>query len=362
MADPAPSHAPSNAHADLMARDAARVYGWRYQPAIQFERGEGIWLLRRRRQALLRPDRRHDVQRAGPLPPGAGGGHARRGRQALARELVVFEPPSRALRRADCRHVAGRARGRELRGHGLGGQRGRHAHGARGQRQARHPLGDPRPPRRQPRGRIGDHHRRRPAASSGPAAGARQRARNLRALLLPLPGQPRIPGLRRGLPRAVPRADRPRDLGRHRRGAGGDHAGRGRHGGAAAGMAAPAEAARGGGRRAAGAGRGAACPGAHGQALGLPALRRDARHRHLRQGHERRPRDLRRGHDAGDRRAGAAARQASPGPAHIPATRCRRRSPTSSWRSCCATGSTSAPPPWARCCVPRWSACAIPTR
>ena len=27
-----------------MARDAARVYGWRYQPAIQFERGEGIWL------------------------------------------------------------------------------------------------------------------------------------------------------------------------------------------------------------------------------------------------------------------------------------------------------------------------------
>ena len=44
MADAAPSHAPSNAHADLMARDAARVYGWRYQPAIQFERGEGIWL------------------------------------------------------------------------------------------------------------------------------------------------------------------------------------------------------------------------------------------------------------------------------------------------------------------------------
>ena len=44
MADALPSHAPSNAHADLMARDAARVYGWRYQPAIQFERGEGIWL------------------------------------------------------------------------------------------------------------------------------------------------------------------------------------------------------------------------------------------------------------------------------------------------------------------------------
>ena len=44
MADTVPSHAPSNAHADLMARDADRVYGWRYQPAIQFERGEGIWL------------------------------------------------------------------------------------------------------------------------------------------------------------------------------------------------------------------------------------------------------------------------------------------------------------------------------
>ena len=51
MADPlsdasidTPSHAPTNAHADLMARDAAHVYGWRYQPAIQFERGEGIWL------------------------------------------------------------------------------------------------------------------------------------------------------------------------------------------------------------------------------------------------------------------------------------------------------------------------------
>ena len=27
-----------------MARDAAHVFGWRYQPAIQFERGEGIWL------------------------------------------------------------------------------------------------------------------------------------------------------------------------------------------------------------------------------------------------------------------------------------------------------------------------------
>ena len=27
-----------------MARDADRVFGWRYQPAIQFERGEGIWL------------------------------------------------------------------------------------------------------------------------------------------------------------------------------------------------------------------------------------------------------------------------------------------------------------------------------
>ena len=44
MTDAAPLHAPSNAHADLMARDAARVFGWRYQPAIQFERGEGIWL------------------------------------------------------------------------------------------------------------------------------------------------------------------------------------------------------------------------------------------------------------------------------------------------------------------------------
>ncbi len=36
--------APSNRHADLMARDEARVFGWRYGPAIQFERGEGIWL------------------------------------------------------------------------------------------------------------------------------------------------------------------------------------------------------------------------------------------------------------------------------------------------------------------------------
>jgi 4-aminobutyrate aminotransferase-like enzyme len=35
---------PSNAHADLMARDAERVFGWRYGPAIQFESGEGIWL------------------------------------------------------------------------------------------------------------------------------------------------------------------------------------------------------------------------------------------------------------------------------------------------------------------------------
>ena len=37
--------APSNAHADLMARDAERVFGWRYGPAIQFERGESIWLV-----------------------------------------------------------------------------------------------------------------------------------------------------------------------------------------------------------------------------------------------------------------------------------------------------------------------------
>ena len=36
--------APSNAHADLMDRDAGRVFGWRYAPAIQFERGEGIRL------------------------------------------------------------------------------------------------------------------------------------------------------------------------------------------------------------------------------------------------------------------------------------------------------------------------------
>ncbi|MBT6442031.1 MAG: hypothetical protein HOK61_06365 [Alphaproteobacteria bacterium] len=35
---------PSNSHADLIARDSATVLGWRYGPAIQFDRGEGIFI------------------------------------------------------------------------------------------------------------------------------------------------------------------------------------------------------------------------------------------------------------------------------------------------------------------------------
>ena len=56
----------------------------------------------------------------------------------------------------------GQAQGGELRGHGLGSQRDRHAHGARRHRQVRHRLHDPRPARRQPRGRGADQRRRQP--------------------------------------------------------------------------------------------------------------------------------------------------------------------------------------------------------
>ncbi len=34
----------SDRHKDLMARDARHVFGWRYQPGIIFERGEGVKL------------------------------------------------------------------------------------------------------------------------------------------------------------------------------------------------------------------------------------------------------------------------------------------------------------------------------
>ena len=34
----------SNRHLDLMARDAEYVFGWRYEPRIIFERGEGVKL------------------------------------------------------------------------------------------------------------------------------------------------------------------------------------------------------------------------------------------------------------------------------------------------------------------------------
>ena len=34
----------SNHHRDLAARDAEHIYSWRYNPAIVFERGEGVWL------------------------------------------------------------------------------------------------------------------------------------------------------------------------------------------------------------------------------------------------------------------------------------------------------------------------------
>ena len=35
----------SNRHKDLMARDEQYVLGWRYEPQVVFERGEGVRIL-----------------------------------------------------------------------------------------------------------------------------------------------------------------------------------------------------------------------------------------------------------------------------------------------------------------------------
>ena len=40
----------SNTHADLMARDARHVMGWRYDPPVVFRGGKGTKILRRGRE------------------------------------------------------------------------------------------------------------------------------------------------------------------------------------------------------------------------------------------------------------------------------------------------------------------------
>ena len=100
------------------------------QPAHHLQGGQGHEARRHGQQRVLRPDLRHDVHGARPLAPGAHRGDARDGRHLRASVVLVLQSLGRRVRRTAGRDYAGRPRGRELRRHGLGGQRDRHAHGA----------------------------------------------------------------------------------------------------------------------------------------------------------------------------------------------------------------------------------------
>ena len=124
----------------------------------QRHRAEG-----RGRQGVFRPHGRHDVHGAGPQPSGADRGDQVAGGQAGPPVLLVFQSLADRVRRTDCEHASRRPEDGQFRGHGLRGQRDRHADGARRHRALRHRVGHPRPAWRQPGGR-GRHQRRRGAA------------------------------------------------------------------------------------------------------------------------------------------------------------------------------------------------------
>ena len=225
------------------------------------------------------------------------------------------------------RDHARRSQGRELRRDGLGGQRDRHAHGARRDRQVRHRLHDPRPAWRQPRGGGADQRRRQPPQEPRAADVPGQGERAAAALLLSLPRQQHLSRLRHRLPQ-VERGDAGvRHQPEHRRHHGRDDPRARRHDRAAEGMAAAACRSGQALGCAADPRRMPARAGPHGQDVGDGALRRDARHRHLRQGAVRRARHLRHHHHAADRRAGARRRRPAVGGHLLERSAGCRRSP-----------------------------------